>query len=392
MWNTFKYTLKALTREKQIIIWVVVFPLFLSTIFFFMFSNMDKPFTITPIPTAVVRDANYSKAPGFADMIESLSGAGKGQTLKVRSVKTFADARKLLDAGKVAGALSVDAKGAPRLSVPSGVGSQATNLNQTVLKNILDNYLRATATLHTIGQKNPAALRDPALVASLFTQKDFARPLAITAHRSKSDIRYYYTLFGFLALMASNIALTAIINAQPNLSDLGARRMVGGLSRARTLAATFAASWLLSLTGLLISYAYMRLILRIDFGGGDLVCILAFMVAALMATSLGTLIGALPKLAGGAKGGILMGLTSLMSLFAGLYGVPSMDLADRVVRAAPAARLINPVRQVSDLFYSLYYYDGYARFISGIGALLVTSAVFFTCALLLIRSHRYANI
>jgi len=392
MWNTFKYTLAALVREKQILIWVVIFPLVLGTLFFAMFSNMEKAFTLSPIPTAVVKDANLSKAPGFGSVITGLSAQGKGQLLALKSVRTVAEARKLLNGGKVSGYLVVDAQGAPKVFLAPDSSPAADTTEQTVLIGIVDNYLRASSTLSTIEQKNPAAVRDPALLTSLFAQKNFTEPLKVTAHKADPAVRYYYALFGFLTLMAANIALIAFVNTQPNLSDLGARRAVGATSRLKTLVATLCASWSLALAGLLISFIYLRFILQVNFGGNDLACVFAFMVASLMTTALGMLVGVIPKLAGGAKGGILMGIACLMSLFAGLYGPPSVALGDKVARAVPALRLINPARQVSDLFYSLYYYDGYAHFFTGVGVVLIMGAVFFAGALFLIRRRRYASI
>ena len=79
--------------------------------------------------------------------------------------------------------------------------------------------------------------------------------------------------------------------------------------------------------------------------------------AALLATALGTLIGALPKMSLPAKSGILTGATCFLSLFAGLYGEPCMQLADSIARAFPITATLNPAKLTTDLFYSLYYYD-----------------------------------
>jgi len=392
MRNTFIYTLRALMREKQIIIWVFVFPLVLATIFVSMFSNIDKSYSFDPIPTAIVKDANYAAAPGFKEMITELSKSGKGQLLVVRSAATAGDARTLLEKGKVDGYIEVDASGVPQVYLTPKSDPLLGDLKQTILKSLVDNYLRASSTMRSIAAKDPSALRDPAVLASLYAQGDFTRPLQITAHKVADQVRYFYALFGFLSIMSANIALIAIVNAQPNLSALGARRTVGATSKARTVVATLGASWVLAFTGLMVSFIYMRAVLRVDFGGNDLACVGAFAVASLMAISLGTLIGALPKLSAGPKGGILTGLASLCSLFAGLYGTPSTQLADRTARAFPVAGLLNPARQVANLFYSLYYYDGYSHFFAGVGVLLAMSAVLIAVALFLVRRQQYASL
>ncbi len=63
------------------------------------------------------------------------------------------------------------------------------------------------------------------------------------------------------------------------------------------------------------------------------------------ATAFGTLLGSLPKIDESVKGGMLSGIVCFASLFAGLYGSPTMKLADTVKRGGlPAAQLVNPGR------------------------------------------------
>ena len=73
MFNVFKGALLALVREKSVFIWSLAFPLILSTMFVFMFANLDEAGQFEPIPTAVVADENYDAAPGFSEMIDTLA-------------------------------------------------------------------------------------------------------------------------------------------------------------------------------------------------------------------------------------------------------------------------------------------------------------------------------
>ena len=120
--------------------------------------------------------------------------------------------------------------------------------------------------------------------------------------------------------------------------------------------------------------------------------VLGLAVAALMTTSLGALIGAMPAIPLAAKGGVLTGITCLLSLFAGLYGTPALHLADQIAREAPWAAAINPAKQVTDLFYSLYVYTDLEPFFQTIGVLLVITAIFALAAALLMRRQRYASL
>ena len=72
--------------------------------------------------------------------------------------------------------------------------------------------------------------------------------------------------------------------------------------------------------------------------------------------------GALPgRMGSDSRRGILTALTCLLSLFAGLYGEPTMELADTVAHVFPAVTWLNPVCLIRDLFYTVYYYDTLIR-------------------------------
>ncbi len=393
MWNTFKYTVFTLLREKSILIWALLFPIILATLFNAMFSGLESAFILKPISTAVVTNEYYERAPLFSTLIDSLGSPGDNQTLNVTYVDNENDARGLLQNGVITGYIVVDGQGTPALYLSQKTGSQTLeSVNRTILKDILDNYLRSRATIETIAQENPAVLTNPSFINGFFSDVTYTREISVTANASAQSIRYFYALLGFTALMTANIAMSAIVRTQPNLSPLGARRAMGATSRTKTLAATLAASWMLAFACLLVGFAYIRFVLGINFGGKELACIAGLGVASLLATALGTLIGTIPKLPSGAKGGILTGLTCLLSLFAGLYGTLSLNLADSLTRNVPVAQALNPVKQVADLFYSLYFYDSYIPFLQVIGTLLIVTAVLAIVASLFMRRQRYASL
>ncbi|MDR2492264.1 MAG: ABC transporter permease [Coriobacteriales bacterium] len=451
MTNTFTYTLLALVRERDALIWALAFPLVLATLFFAMFSGIDSSYRLKTVPIVVVDDAHYRDAAAFVSLMRVLSepaetgaptstGAAAhdgahgpstdaGPLLDVRLVASTEEADALLKSRDVVGYYVVDASGTPRLVV-SAVGLDITEeVTRTILKTVIDNYLRSAATAETVmaktaqgigaapawpagaaGPAGPAAPAGPAgaaapaapaaaaaatiaeLSETLAHPLQFTKELRVTANDASGSVRYYYALLGFAALMTAQVGMLTVVRTQANLSPLGARRALGGTNRSVTLVAGLLASWLLSFVCILIAYCYIRFALGVSFGGRDPACVLGLAAATLMATSFGTLIGAIPRMTLGAKGGILIGITCLASLFAGLYGTPAQRLSDWLSREAPAFQQINPVQQVSTLFYTLYYYDGYEAFFSTVGALLVFSAACLALAAVLMGRQRYASV
>ena len=393
MWNVFKGALASLTRKRELLVWALAFPIILSTLFMFMFSNLDSSSAFEPVATAVVAADAYRADGAFSGMVEELSRPGDDRLLDVREFATSEEALAALEAGEVMGVLSVDGAGEPHLAVsPAGGGAGVDQVSRTILNTVADTYVRNAELLESIAQDDPMALADPELVERALAQGDATVQVSLTHNEPSQPVRFYYALLGMACLFCAQIGMLAICEAQPNLSALGARRAVGAVSRGRTLAATLAASWALSLVCLLAALAYMRFTAGIDFAGREVACIGAIAVCALFSTAFGPLVGSLPKVGLGVKTGLLTGLTCLLSLFAGLYGEPVMLMADELARTYPLLASLNPAKVVTDVFYSLYYYDSLAPFAGKVGLLLAMTAVVFAVSVLFIRRQRYASL
>ena len=397
MFNTFKYTALSIVRERSVILWVILFPLILATLFNVMFKGIDDTaYNLPTISVAIVDGSEGDTGESFREMLDELSDDEDGDALLAPTyVKTADEAHKLLKDGQTVGIITLDSEGWPRLELSAGSGDLGVSMEQvkrTVLADVVDDYCRSREAAEDIVENDPAAFANPEVIESFTVRTDYTSELSITHSQTKEYVRYFYALLGFAALMAATVGLNAVGAIQPNISPLGARRAVSGTGRARMLAGAIAASWVISFAALLLAFAYIRFVLGVEFGDREGACVLGLAVAALMTTSLGALIGAIPAIPYSAKGGVLTGITCLLSLFAGLYGTPAMHLADQVALNAPWAAMVNPAKQVTDLFYSLYVYTDLEPFFQTIGVLLVITAVFAFAAALLMRRQRYASL
>ncbi len=395
MWNAFKGALAVLTRKTGLAVWALAFPIILCTLFMFMFANLDSSMSFEAVPTAVVADDVYRADEGFSTMVDELSQPGDDQLLDVRELSTAEEARGALEAGDVVGVLSVDGEGMPHLAVSpvsDGMGVSTMQVGRTILNTVADTYVRNADLLKGIAKDNPMALADPDLVERALSQGDATVQVSLTRSEPSQSVRFYYALLGMACLFCAQIGMVAVCEAQPNLSALGARRAVGAMSRGKTLAAALAASWVLATACLLAALAYMRFTAGIDFAGREVACVGTIAVCALFSTAFGTLLGSLPKVGFGVKTGLLTGATCLLSLFAGLYGEPVMNMADQLARDYPLLASLNPAKVVTDTFYSLYYYDSLGPFAGKIGLLLAMTAVVFAVSALFVRRQRYASL
>lgn len=111
------------------------------------------------------------------------------------------------------------------------------------------------------------ALADPAAVAHALSLEGGNPPRDLTRATPDGTVIYYYALFGLVAMMSAEFAALSVVDLQPNLSGLGARRCVGGLSKTASLAGIFVGSWLVSFASMAVAIGYVRLVVGVDFGG-----------------------------------------------------------------------------------------------------------------------------
>ena len=397
MLTTFITTLKVLTRSPAVLLWAVAFPLVLSTLFHMIFGNLDAAYKLEPIPVVIVNDANYQKAKQFAAVIEALEQDDAyegGAILAPKLVANQAAAVEALKDGDYCGYILLNGQGEPSYHMDSRKLDVATVPSQSIIKGILDQYLQRSELVAQIAASNPQLLANPDFVARLTegaAGEGFTERLQITANPPSESVRYYYAVLAFSTFMMSIFATTAISYVQANSSPLGARRSLGGQSKLRTLAPTLAAAWVLAFAGMMVGFCNIRFVFGVSFGGQEPFVVLTMAISALAVTFLGALFGALP-LPTGTKSGIVAVLSNVLSLFAGLYGAWSQNIGDFVARELPWLSAANPVRQVADAMFSLYYYDGYEHLAQCLTNLLVFGAVFFIASTLILRRQRYASL
>lgn len=402
MANTFKYLVLALVRDKEMMIWSLAFPIILSTCFIFMFAGLDNIGQTEPVRTVVVQDAAYDGDEAFQSFIEGISGSAEGEqpllAVDFAPTREEATARMAASAQEehpIEGVLLVSDKGMPEILLSNAASSddpQMGNVYQSILVTAADSYASRRKLVTDLMEDDPRALANQAVADALSAVEPLTQKVSVTQNAPKESVRYYFALLGFAAVMGAQGSLIAVLWLLPRTSALGARRSVGGTSRLRSLLGTLAACWIVSFACLVVAYLFMRFVAGVDFAGRDLLCLAALAVSSLMATALGAAIAVLPRLNSNAKAGVLTAFVCIASLFAGLYGQPTMELADIVATACPASQWVNPAVQVSQAMFSLMYYDTLAPFLTHIAVLLVMAAVLLACSAAALRRQRYASL
>ncbi len=393
----FVYAVKVLTRERGVLIWAVAFPLVLTTLFGFLFTNLDQTYRLDPLPVVLVEDAGYAAATGFAELIDQASQPGANgdePLLAPRFVATEDAARQALADGGYLGYVVVDGQGRPSYRMDSRQIATIDTLNevrQAVVLALLDGYTQSAAWLADLAATDPERLSDPALWAALTDQPAYTRAGSVTDNPPSDSVRYFYAALAFASIMTMIIGTSAIHYWKADTSGLGARRCLGGHSWSRSLAPTLLAAWLLAWACVRVGFGYMRHGFGVDFGGKLLACEAVIVVATGIAVLLGAALGALP-IVGGAKFAFGSLLATFLSIFAGLYGPGTQRLGDYVAQHHPVLSALNPVRQVYEAFNSLYNYDSYQRLGEIMTVLAIMALVLFLVCVAVLRRQQYRSL
>lgn len=458
MWTTFKATVRTLLLTPSAVVWTLIFPIVLATVFNFMFEPMRSTGSVEAVDVAVVADDAWEDSP-FSQVVDTLSEADE-PLLAVHPVATEQEARELIAEGSVAGAYIVDAAGnegnaeqsgsdeldavdaagpadaagaasdpdnadaagaasgsgtaagssdvstatpsasdagAPRIILApagSGTGSDASyDVNRAILESVATSYLQSEALIEELATHDPVALSDPTTIENALGLSVSVREVSLTHAQPDSMVRFYYALLGMASIFAAHLAGESVWRLQPTSSAAGARRAVSGTSRMRLLIPTIGACWAVSTTFLAIAFGYICLTAHIDFSGREGLCLVGIAAASLLSCGIGALVGALPgRMGSDSRRGILTALTCLLSLFAGLYGEPTMKLADTVAHVFPAATWLNPVCLIRDLFYTVYYYDTLVPFSLRLAACAGIAAVLFAVSAACMRRSAHEHL
>lgn len=458
MWTTFKATVRTLLLTPSAVVWTLIFPIVLATVFNFMFEPMRSTGSVEAVEVAVVVDDAWENSP-FSQVVDTLSEADE-PLLAVHPVATEQEARELIAEGSVAGAYIVDAAGnegnaeqsgsdeldaidaagpadaagaasdpdnadaagaasgsgaaagssdvstaTPTASdagtlriilAPAGSGTSSDasyDINRAILESVATSYLQRVALIEDLAAHDPAVLSDPTTVQNALGLGVSVREVSLTNAQPDSMVRFYYALLGMASIFAAQLAGESVWRLQPTSSAAGARRAVSGTSRMRLLIPTIGACWAVSTTFLAIAFGYICLTAHIDFSGREGLCLVGIAASSLLSCGIGALVGALPgRMGSDSRRGILTALTCLLSLFAGLYGESTMELADTVAHVFPAATWLNPVCLIRDLFYTVYYYDTLVPFSLRLAACAGIAAVLLAVSAACMRRSAHEHL
>lgn len=371
-----KYELKGGLRSKDLIIWLILFPILLGTVFKVGFGSIyEQTEKFSSIPVAVVEE---SENPAFRQVLENIQSADK-PFLKV----SFADkekAEKLLDDGDAEGIIFSGEE--LRLTV------KEKGLRETMLKSFIEQYsVREKIAMDAINTAPEKAQE----VISALTSETVSSCTEIPVTQGNPDVyaQYFYNLIAMVAIFGCITGMTVTVRRQADLSALGARSCCSPVPKSISVLASLAGSFVLQTVCMLICVTFLAFVLKVDFGDRLWLVYPTAVLGGILGVSFGFFVGSVARVSEKVKTAILM-TTSMLLCF--LSGLMMGNMKSVVAEKAPWFNNINPVAVISDSFYCLNIYEDYDRYITKLITMFVITAIFIILGILSSRRKKYASI
>ena len=380
--HNYKYRLKCILRDKQVVFWTLLFPLLLATLFKMAFSNISSSENFSRIKVGIVNNDEYKSNTSFINAINSVSGndkaSGKRNLFDVKYV-TYKEANKLLEENKIEGYIYFDKE--IKLSV------KKSGLNQTIIKSFLDDYKQTESTLLTVINKNPNAINE--LIKNSSIRNDYLKEVPVSKANPDTTVIFFYALIALACLYGSFSGLNEVTFIQANLSPQGARVSMVPVHKLKLFSASVLAAFTVQLAEIFILIAYLSLGLKINFGSQLLYIFLTCIVGSITGVTFGTFIASIIKSGEGLKIAVLISSTMLMSFLSGMM----YDKMKYIVNTkAPILSYLNPANLITDSLYSLYYYSSHDQFFTDIGILCIFPVAFLLITYFVLRRQKYASL
>lgn len=373
-WHLLKYEIMIIIRNKDFLIWLVMFPIILGAFFKVAFSDIyNKDIAFQTVPVAVVQTAENEM---FDTVIQNVS-AGDEPLFSITECSEE-EALSLLKNEDISGIIYAD-----DLSLTvSGEG-----INQTIIKSFLEQYKVQESVIMDSYAFDNADVSAVAAVLSEEIQCNTNIPL--TDRKIDPYAFYFYNLIAMVALFGSMTGLHIAMVNQANLSQMGARNNCSPVNKLLSTIASLLGSFIAQAVCIAITVTYLAFILHVDFADRLGFIYLASILGGWVGVAMGFFIGSISKFSEGMKTGIAMSVSMIFCYFSGLM---VGDIKGTLALNAPWVNKINPAAVISDSLYCLVVYENLSVFAEKIITLIIMIVIFTFLGFLLSRRKKYASL
>lgn len=373
MIHLFKYHFIQRIRCRDSMFWALMFPIVLGTLFYLAFGKNSGELELADtIPVAVVQESEDAV---FQEYMETVQD--EMNILEVKFME-LDEAKKELEKGEIEGIFFMGTN--RRLEVAE------SSINTTILKVLLDNYNKNEALVKDVAMSHPEKLEQ---VLANIENENMIADVSLGGETMNVFIQYFFALMAMACLFGCNIGFDTGLSLQANQSLVGARISVVPVSRFRMIFSGFLTSFILQFGNVLITFAYIKFVLKMYMGNDVAKILLVCLVGSTFGVALGILIASVGKIGNIAKSMILTGVSLFSSFLAGLM---NEKMRGMVEQTCPIINRINPGTLISDAFYCITVYDSPKRYAQNLITLSIMATVLVIVSFLAVRRVRYESI
>ncbi|MBR3176714.1 ABC transporter permease [Candidatus Saccharibacteria bacterium] len=385
-WHNYKYAFKTLIKNKALVFWTLIFPFILAILFNMAFARLHDYDVFEAFDVAVVDDQAYKDEKVFSEAFKSLSEEGDDQLFKTQYVSKE-KAEELLENEEIEGYVYV-ADGEPRVKI------KTNGLNQTVLTTATEQIAQSAKMIEDIAMTEIVRqVGQEVDVAAVY--QNAVKIVSETEPNVKDESRVmnmivieFYTLIAMACMQGAMLSSDMMNRCLPNISNRGKRVAVAPTRKSILVASYLLAGYTMLFFSVILLIVFMRFILGVEFGANLGLIIALAAVGSLTATMMGMFLSIILKTNDAAKNVIILIVTMVGCLFAGMFG----GMKNYFDESLPLVNKISPVGQITDGFYSLFYYEDMSRFIVNVVSLLAIAAIFFLLSIRSLRRTRYDSV
>ena len=447
-WNMMKYEIRRNFRTKEVIIWMILFPVVLGTLYKFTMGNLGKNNLYSTVPAAVVENEKDQLFHWIMDAMnngtfseENDPTNGGEKPLMNLTYTDEANAIEMLKNGDVKGIIYIDppdekAKADPQNQkmaeimeminqmaadgtltkyldpesnnyvsyfLNDGTGDFITNTklsvmfknngsDQSMIKRMSDMYMNMQEASRQMASNTTMSEDGEGfgdISKAMSSDVPYIKEMELTKGDTDSFLIYMYNLIAMVGIFGSMSGLTIAQNLQANLSDQAARRSCSGMPKIKQVLADLLAYYISHSLCVILTVTFITLVLRVNFGDRLPLVYLGGILGGIMGVSFGYFVGAIGKMSYGAKTGIIMALNMTLCFMSGLM-VPGIKAM--IIKYIPILNDINPVAIVADSFYYLSVDADLTRFWEKMAVVCIITLFFVLFGFLMTRRTKYASL
>jgi ABC-2 type transport system permease protein len=445
-----KYEIKKTFRAKEVIVWLILFPIIMGTLYKFTLGNIFSGNQFSAVRLAVVQntddgmfrnimdnmektDPPYVKLTYCSSEEEALSllykndvtgvvvidpapetGEKKEDAFALDTVDTQAILDQYLSTGTVnafddQGAndfltkyLDGDENGYVKDYLANFTGGEffpKTHITLKLRKNGMDETMAKKMVMMYINMQNQVremmdfthmtAESGDMISKAMNGQDNIVEPLQLTTGNTDPFSSYMYNLIAMVAIFGSLVGVGIAQTHQADMSPEGARRSCSSLPKSISILACFFSYCISMAICVSICITFLTLVLGVDFGSRLPLVYLSGICGGIMGVAMGFFLGCVGKMSPGARSGFVMALNMTLCF---LSGYIVMGIKGILEHNAPIVNDLNPAAIICDSFYYLNMDAGLERFIGQLLKMGIYTAIFVILGFILTRRKKYASL